>query len=192
MKIRSVNPPRGQLEEIRAVRQQTAAGGWTGAKSSRAARHHDWCNTHQEPRWPKTLEAPSYHRHPAADTTRASNHSSRVMCKHRCLLKGPPPPPSSGGLPRQCCGSAGISSRSVLITGGAALAWASHDGEQEGPPSLQTLIYETCSFWNWLWPLPHLQWNGARPACMGFLISWRRPRRSLIGRVLFFFVLRGY
>lgn len=80
---------------------------------------------------------------------------------------------------------AGISTGSMLITSGPALAWASYDREQEGLPSLQTLIYKTCSFWNWLWPLPHLQWNSALH-CMGFLISRCRSCCSLIGHVLFF------
>lgn len=73
----------------------------------------------------------------------------------------------------------------MLITSGPALAWALYDREQEGLPSLQTLIYKTCSFWNWLWPLPHLQWNSALH-CMGFLISPRCSLCSLIGHVLFF------
>lgn len=70
----------------------------------------------------------------------------------------------------------------MLITSGRALAWALYDREHEGLPSSQTLIYKTCSFWNWVWPLPHLQWTSALH-CMGFLIS---PRCSLICCVLFF------
>lgn len=75
--------------------------------------------------------------------------------------------------------SVGISTRSMLITSGPALARALYDREQEGLPSLQTLIYKTCSFWNWLWPLPHLQWTSALH-CMGFLISLHRSLCSLI------------
>ena len=73
----------------------------------------------------------------------------------------------------------------MLITSGPALARALYDREQEGLPSLQTLIYKTCSFWNWLWPLPHLQWTSALH-CMGFLISLRCSLCSLISHVLFF------
>ena len=79
----------------------------------------------------------------------------------------------------------GIFTRSMLITSGPALARALYDREQEGLPSLQTLIYKTCSFWNWLWPLPHLQWTSALH-CMGFLISLRCSLCSLISHVLFF------
>lgn len=79
----------------------------------------------------------------------------------------------------------GISTRSVLITSGPAPARALYDREHEGLPSLQTLIYKTCSFWNWLWPLPHLQWTSAFH-CMGFLISLGRSLCSLISHVLFF------
>lgn len=81
--------------------------------------------------------------------------------------------------------SVGISTRSMLITSGPALAQALYDREQEGLPSLQTLIYKTCSFWNWLWPLPHLQWTSALN-CMGFLISLCRSLCSLISQLLFF------
>lgn len=81
--------------------------------------------------------------------------------------------------------SVGISTRSMLITCGPALAQAFYDTEQEGLPSLQTLIYKACSFWNWLWPLPHLQWTSALN-CMGFLISLLGSRRSFISLALFF------
>lgn len=84
--------------------------------------------------------------------------------------------------------SVGISTRSMLITSGPALAQALYDREQEGLASFQTLIYKTCSFWNWLWPLPHLQWTSALN-CMGFLISPRRSLCSLINHVLFFSVI---
>ena len=81
--------------------------------------------------------------------------------------------------------SVGISTRSMLITSGPGLERALYDREQEGLPSLQTLIYKTCSFWNWLWPLPHLQWTSALH-CMGFLISLRCSLCSFISHVLFF------
>lgn len=42
--------------------------------------------------------------------------------------------------PEMTVSSAGISTRSMLITSGPALAWALYDREQEGLPSLQTLI----------------------------------------------------
>lgn len=73
----------------------------------------------------------------------------------------------------------------MLITSGHALAWALYDREHEGLPSIQTLIYKTCSFWNWVWPLPHLQWTSALH-CMGFLISLHCSLCSLISCVLFF------